>query len=59
VWWIDFLVGATLCRLEVTRLLEPGSGDSEVEAFFRDATSGKETYALGCYVDLKKLDNGK
>ncbi len=59
VGWVDFWVGDTACRLEVTRLLEPGSGESELEVFFRDATSGKETYPLGRYVDLKKLDNGK
>ncbi len=59
VGWVDFWVGDTACRLEVTRLLEPGSGENELEIFFRDATSGKETYPLGRYVDLKKLDNGK
>jgi len=59
VGWIDFRVGNTPCRLEVTRLLEPGSSEGEVEVFFRDATSGKETYPLGRYVDLKKLDHGK
>jgi uncharacterized protein len=55
--WFDFLVGNTLCRLEATRLLEPGTG-SDVSVFFKDATSGKESYALGRYVDAKKLQNG-
>jgi uncharacterized protein len=59
VGWFSFLVGNTLCRLEATRLLEPGAGDSDLEVFFRDATSGKETYSLGRYVDAKKLNNGK
>ncbi len=59
VGWADFRVGDAACRLEVTRLLEPGSGEDELVIFFRDATSGKESYALGRYVDLKKLDNGK
>jgi uncharacterized protein len=58
VGWFDVLVGNTPCRLEATRLLEPGSGESEVSVFFRDATSGKETYQLGRYVDAKKLENG-
>lgn len=57
VGWVEFLVGDTPCRLEVMRLLEPG--ESELEIFFRDATSGNETYGLGRYVDLKKLENGK
>ncbi len=56
VGWVDFLVGATPCRLEATRLLEPGEED--VSIFFRDATSGKESYPMGRYVDLKKLENG-
>jgi uncharacterized protein (DUF1684 family) len=59
VGWFDFLVGDSPCRLEATRLLEPGSTDGDISVFFRDATSGKETYPLGRYVDAKKLANGK
>lgn len=59
VGWVEFLVGDTPCRLEVTRLLEPGSDQDNLEIFFRDGTSGHETYGLGRYVDLKKLGNGK
>ena len=58
VGWFDFLVGKTPCRLEATHLLEPGSGDDDLSIFFRDATSGVETYQLGRYVDVKKLPNG-
>jgi uncharacterized protein len=58
VGWVDFFVGNTPCRFEVTRLLEPGSGKDELAILFRDASSGKESYALGRYVDLKKLANG-
>ena len=58
VGWVDFLVGKTMCRLEATHLLEPGSGPDDLSIFFRDATSGKESYPLGRYVDLKKLPNG-
>ncbi len=58
VGWVDFLVGDTQCRLEVTRLIEPGSED-ELQVLFRDATSGNESYELGRYVDLQKLENGK
>jgi uncharacterized protein len=58
VGWVDFMVGAAPCRLEATRLLEPGAGAEDVEIFFQDATSGKETYPLGRYVDMKKLGNG-
>jgi uncharacterized protein len=58
VGWVDFLVGSTPCRLEATRLLEPGSAENDVEIFFQDATSGKETYPLGRYADLKRLGDG-
>lgn len=58
VGWVDFFVGNTPCRLEAVRLLEPGAGNNDLSIFFRDATSGKESYPLGRYVDLKKLDSG-
>jgi uncharacterized protein len=58
VGWVDFLVGDTPCRLEATHLMEPGSGPDNVSIFFQDATSGKESYPLGRYVDLKKLESG-
>ncbi len=58
VGWFSFSVSGTPCRLEATRLLEPGSGEDDVEVFFRDATSGKDTYPLGRYVSAKKLKNG-
>ena len=58
VGWVEFLAGNTTCRLEATRLLEPGAGQNDLSIFFRDATSGNETYPLGRYVDLKRLENG-
>jgi uncharacterized protein (DUF1684 family) len=59
VGWFDFLVGKTPCRLEADRLLEPGVGEDDLGIFFRDATTGKDTYPVGRYVDVKKLSNGK
>ncbi len=56
--WVGFYVGLTPCRLEVIHLLEPGSEADDLSVFFRDATSGKESYPMGRYVDLKKLENG-
>lgn len=58
VGWFDFVVGGTPVRLEAVRLLEPGVDENDIGVFFRDATSGKESYALGRYVDAKKLANG-
>ena len=53
------MVGATAVRLEAVRLLEPGIAENDISVFFRDATSGKESYALGRYVDVKKQPNGQ
>jgi len=54
VGWFDFMVGDTAVRLEATRLLEPGVGEDDFGIFFRDATSGNETYALGRYLNVEK-----
>jgi uncharacterized protein (DUF1684 family) len=59
VGWFDFVVGTTPVRLEALRLLEPGVGENDLGIFFRDATTGKESYELGRYVDVKKLANGR
>jgi hypothetical protein len=52
VGWLTFTVDGTPCRLAVDQLLEPG-GDSP-SVFFRDATTGRETYDVGRYVDLER-----
>jgi uncharacterized protein (DUF1684 family) len=57
--WFDLEVGGTPVRIEATRLLEPGVGENDLSIFFRDATSGKESYGFGRYVDPMKLPNGK
>ncbi|HYM80829.1 MAG TPA: DUF1684 domain-containing protein [Candidatus Limnocylindria bacterium] len=59
VGWFDFAVGKTACRLEATRLLEPGVGERDFGLFFRDRTSSKETYGLGRYVEAEPLAEGR
>jgi uncharacterized protein (DUF1684 family) len=59
VGWFDFKVKGTSCRLEATRLLEPGVGENEFGLFFTDATTGKETYSVGRYLDAKPLPDGR
>jgi uncharacterized protein (DUF1684 family) len=59
VGWVDFFIGDIQCKLEAMRLVEPGSAKDDVQILFQDASNGKETYPLGRYVDLKKLDNGR
>ena len=57
--WFDFKVAKTPCRLEVTRLLEPGVGENDLSVFFRDSTTGKESYEVGRYVDPEKQPDGR
>jgi uncharacterized protein (DUF1684 family) len=59
VGWFDFVVRGKRCRLEATRLLEPGIGESDYGIFFRDATTGKESYPVGRYVDPQRLPDGR
>ena len=59
VGWFEFLSGKTRCRLEATRLLEPGVGENDFGIFFRDATTGKDTYEVGRYIDPQLLANGR
>jgi uncharacterized protein (DUF1684 family) len=59
VGWFEFMVGDTPCRLEAVRLLEPGVGEDDISVFFRDTTTGHESYAVGRYVDVKTLADGK
>jgi len=56
--WFDFVVDGRKNRLEVTRLLEPGVGEKDYSVFFRDLTSGKETYGMGRYVDVEAMPDG-
>ncbi len=53
--WFDFKVGAKPCRLTALHVIEPGIPAGSMVVFFRDATSGKETCALGRYLEATKL----
>jgi uncharacterized protein (DUF1684 family) len=57
--WFDFMVGDTRCRLEADRLLEPGVGEHDLAVFFKDATSGTDTYPVGRYIDPVALGDGR
>ena len=57
--WFDLRVQGTSVRLEAHRLLEPGVDEHSVSVFFRDATTGKETYAVGRYVDPERQPDGR
>ena len=56
--WFDLSVKGKPVRLEAHRLLEPGVDEKSVSVFFRDATTGGETYSVGRYLDPEPLPNG-
>ena len=57
VGWVSFEVGGEPCRLAVTRLTEPGVPADSYQLFFRDRTSGEESYGLGRYLDIEGADD--
>jgi hypothetical protein len=59
VGWFDVLIAGKPCRLEAHRLLEPGIDEKSVSVFFRDATTGRESYGVGRYVDPEPLADGR
>jgi len=59
VGWFEFRVGATPCKLEADRLLEPGVGENDLAVFFRDATTGKTSYPVGRYLDPIAIAGGR
>ena len=59
VGWFDLRIGGKPCRLEANRLLEPGVDEKSVSIFFRDATTGTESYGVGRYVDPEPTDDGR
>lgn len=59
VGWFDLAVQGKPVRLEAHRLLEPGVDEKSVSVFFRDATTGKQSYGVGRYVDPEPLPDGR
>lgn len=57
--WFELAVQGQAVRLEAHRLLEPGVGEKSVSVFFRDATTGHETYGVGRYIDPERLPDGR
>ena len=56
--WFDFKVKGQPARLEAVRLLEPGVGEQDYSLFFTDATTGKESYKVGRYLEPVKRSDG-
>ena len=58
VGWFDLAIGSVPVRLAAHRLLEPGAGPDDLSVFFRDLTTGKQSYAVGRYVEPVKQADG-
>jgi hypothetical protein len=52
---LEFVLLGKPMTLTALRLLEPGQDESAVSIFFRDATTGHESYPVGRYVDAESL----
>ncbi|HEY2029320.1 MAG TPA: DUF1684 domain-containing protein [Myxococcales bacterium] len=52
---LRFTLGGHELSLTALRLLEPGTRETAVSIFFRDETTGHETYPVGRYVDAEPL----
>ncbi len=60
--WLSFRVDGTRLNLQIYRLLDTPETDDPLQALFlpfTDATTGKETYPAGRYVDLALDDQGR
>ena len=57
--YFEFRAGGVACRLQVYRLDDNDNpGQPSLFIPFRDATTGKETYAAGRYLDLRENTSG-
>jgi hypothetical protein len=55
---LHFALHGEQLTLIALRLLEPGTDEKAVSIFFRDQTTGHESYPVGRYVDAEQLPNG-
>jgi uncharacterized protein len=52
---LELMLSGRQLQLTALRLLEPGIYESAASVFFRDATTGHESYAVGRYVDADSV----
>ena len=51
----EFQIDGKSLQLSALRLLEPGVGEASLSIFFRDATTGHESYPVGRYLEPELL----
>jgi hypothetical protein len=56
---LEFTLAGQALKLTALRLLEPGVGEAAISVFFRDATTGKESYPVGRYVDPAHVEGDR
>jgi uncharacterized protein (DUF1684 family) len=54
VGWVRLDIAAVEVRLSVARLLEPGVPEEHMEIYFRDRTTGGDSYVVGRYVAVER-----
>ncbi|MBS2023642.1 MAG: DUF1684 domain-containing protein [Deltaproteobacteria bacterium] len=52
---LEFTLEGKPLSLTALRLLEPGNGEASVSIFFRDLTTGHESYPVGRYIDAEAV----
>lgn len=52
---LEFTLQGRKLALTALRLLEAGASHEQVSVFFRDASTGKESYPVGRYIDAEKI----
>lgn len=57
--WFELKLAGKTVKLEAHRLLEPGVGENDMSVFFQDATTGKESYSVGRYLDPEVMPDGR
>lgn len=57
VGWLRFVHDGAAARIAVMRLLEPGAPPDHLDVYFRDATTGHGSYAVGRYVTVEREDD--
>lgn len=54
VGWIPLVIDGAAVRVAAMRLLEPGYPDDHAEIYFRDDTTGTDSYEVGRYVAVAR-----
>jgi uncharacterized protein len=54
VGWLPAVIGGVPVRIAAMRLLEPGYEDGHLDVYFRDATTGRDSYEVGRYLTLER-----